>query len=275
MTPGANGTFTYQLNGTDYCTWGVTAELIYGELSLVSNSENVNFGNTSPVANPSYEEVKVTVTPFSGKSHSMNVAKYFSDEQDTQLSYTIVSSQLISGTVTLDGQSGALDVDTSKSKKGNVVIQAADSQGATAELTVFYNVKDVRGVIFGGAGLLVLAGLVILAVILYGVLNRPWKGMFTVTSLDGGIDRTHGGFRGKVQLKKLGIRGCGLDGAFVATGNNRMEFRSNKPIYSATGYQSNPKRVSLMNGTNTIYADEEHTMGIEVEVMPKNGGFSF
>ena len=271
MIPDASSTFTYELKGEDYCSWSATVELIYSNLSLPSQEMAVNFRNTAPIANPDYEESKVTVTPISGKSCHVNLADYFPDGQDSSLSYSVVSSQLVQDTIEVDEKSGEVLVNTTKSKLGNVVFQAKDSQGAAAEMTIYFKVVDLRGVIFGGGGLIILAGIIMLCILLYSVLNRPWKGMFTVTTLDGSMDRTHGSFRGKVPLKKLGIRGCGLDGAFVATGRNRMEFRSKKPIFSGAGFQQNPKHINLVNGTNTIYADEEQTMGIEVEVMPQGG----
>lgn len=273
MTPDANGTFVYTLSGSDYCGWNVYAELAHSHLVLTSNELQVRFGNTAPVANPSYIDVPVTVTPFSGKSHSMDISTFFSDAQDRSLSYEIYSSQLVQDTVVLNEKTGELTVNTAKSKSGEVIVRAKDSQGAEVDLTIMYDVNNLTWLILGGGGAIILALLILIIILLYISTHKSWKGMLNVTTLDGAMTRSHGGFRGKLPLKRLGIYGCGLDGELVATGRNCIEFRSKKPIYSGTGIQPNPKRIPLMNGINTIYGDMEHTNGIEVDISGQDGGF--
>ncbi|MBR6825607.1 MAG: VWA domain-containing protein [Oscillospiraceae bacterium] len=272
MTPENGGTFAYSFLGEDYCSWSAYVELVYSHLVLTSNEVAVNFGNTAPVASPDYTEVSVKINPFSEKIHTMNIADFFSDAQDSLLTYSIVSSQLIQDTATLDSDTGELVVNVSQSKSGNVVIEAKDSQGATAQMTVKFDVKNQAGLIYGGGGLLLV--LLIVGLILFFVLRiKSWSGMLTVETIDGSITRNHGGFRGKLSLTKLGIRGCGVDGELVALKNNRLEFRSKAPIYSGMGIQSNPKVISLMEGPNEIYGDEAHSFGIEIQVDSMGAGF--
>lgn len=269
MTPQAGGVFTCTFTGSDYSSFVAKAELLYSNLVLGSNDWSLNYGNTAPVAIRNLEEVKQTVTPISGKSKTVDVTAFFTDAQDTQLTYTIVSSQVIQGTANLDSQTGTLTVDTGKSKSGDIVIQAADSQGATAQMTVRMKVTNLTWVIFGTIIAAVLAGIGIALAILLIALNKPFKGMLTVVDINGGIQRTRGGFRGKLTLEKIGIVGSGIEkGAFVAIGNNQVEFRSANPIYTITGFQTNPKRIILSPGPNTVYADEAHTRGIEIDLQP-------
>lgn len=276
MVPGSNGTFQYTLHGKEYTSYRATIEMTFGTLSLVSNEIQLNFGNTPPGITTARHEDKKIVTPVSGKSYALDMKQFFFDAQDKQLTYSIVSSQLVKDTVDLDPQTGMLNINTGKSKSGEVVIQAADSQGATAQMTVYMKVTNLSGVIFGT----ILAGIAVAAIVIlssvYAATNRAWHGTFTVRVIGGyGAERSHGDFRGKVVLKKLGLGECGIDGCFAAIGSNQMEFRSKKPVFTKGGLKSDPKRVSLMSGTTKIFADEACTRGIQVEVKPKlpGGGF--
>ena len=269
MTPQAGGMFSCTFTGSDYSSYTAKATLKYSNLNLGSNEWPLNFGNTAPVAIRNLEEVKQTVTPISGKTKTVDVTAFFTDAQDTSLTYSILSSQVIQGTANLDGATGILTVDTGKSRSGDIVIQAADSQGATAQMTVRMKVTNLTWVIFGTIIAAVLAGIGIALSILLIALNKPFKGMLTVQDINGGIQRTRGGFRGRLALEKIGITGSGIEkGVFVAMGNNQVEFRSANQIYSVTGFQTNPKRIILSPGPNTIYADVGHTRGIEIDLQP-------
>ena len=269
MTPSTNGMFVCSFTSSEYCSYNAKAELYYSNLTLGSNDLPINFGNTAPVANPTLHEVKATVTPISGKSKNVDITGFFSDGQDTQLTYTMVSSQLIQGTVYLNPQ-GVLEVNTAKSRSGDVVIQAMDSQGAVAQMTVRFKVTNLTWVIFGTIIAGVLVGLGILAGALYAVMNQPFNGMITVTATNGGIERTHSSFRGKLTLERLGIRGSGfVKGYFIAKRHNQVEFRASNDIFVPNAFQTDTKKIPLYPGYNEIYSDDTHTVGIEVNFEPR------
>lgn len=269
MTPDANGMFVCTYTGTDYHSFTAKAVLSYANLNLYSNELPVNFGNSAPVANTPVLEVKQTVTPISGKSKTVDVAPFFTDAQDSHLTYTIVSSQLIQNTASLDGATGTLTVNTAKSRSGDVVIQATDSQGATAQMIVRFKVTNLTWVIFGTIIAAVVAGLVVLAVTLYIALNKPFKGMIAVTNPADGIRRTHGSFRGKVTLKDMRIANMGIEGgAIVATGGNQVELRAKSELFSGTTTLRNPKRMPLGMGRNIVYSDNTKAHQLIIEVQP-------
>lgn len=274
MTPDANGTFVCSYTGTDYQSFTAKAVLTYVNLDLESVEVPLNFGNTAPVANPPVHEVKVTVTPISGKSNTVDVTGFFSDAQDSQLSYSMVSSQLVQNTADLNPNTGVMTVDTSKSRSGDVVIQATDSQGASAQMIVRFKVTNLTWLIFGSIIAAVVIGLIVVAVLLYIMLNKSYNGMVYVTTISNGIRRTHGSFRGRVPLSKLGVTGstCGIDKAvLVATGNNQLELRTKQDVYVPGFMLKNPRKVMLQTGRNTVYSNNTQTNGLIIEVVPRPG----
>ena len=85
-----------------------------------SGDAAVNFGNTPPTAvgGVTLVEEKVVVTPVSGRHRSFKLGEYFSDTPGDTLHYVIVSSQLVSDTAAIDGDT--LNVETSKSRSGDL-----------------------------------------------------------------------------------------------------------------------------------------------------------
>lgn len=271
MTPGAGGMFSCAYTGTNYSSYVATVEMACNNLILKSNEWAVNYGNTAPVAIKALEEVKQTVTPVSGKSKTVDVSAFFTDAQDTSLTYTILSSQLIQGTADLNAQSGQLQINTGKSRSGDVVIQAADSQGATAQMTVRVKVTNLTGVIFGTGGLIVLGLIAAIIAWLVIINSRPFHGKVIVRNLANGDVRTRGSFRGRLLLSAMGIRGCGFDkGALVVKGKNSVIFDAKQEIFTQTfapvsADKKAKKKVVLSTSMPTvIFADEAQTRGVEI-----------
>lgn len=108
-----------------------------------SGDAAVNFGNTPPTAvgGVTLVEEKVVVTPVSGRHRSFKLGEYFSDTPGDTLHYVIVSSQLVSDTAAIDGDT--LNVETSKSRSGDLVIAAVDAQGAQTQITFRFKVTNL------------------------------------------------------------------------------------------------------------------------------------
>ena len=113
-----------------------------------SGDAAVNFGNTPPTAvgGVTLVEEKVVVTPVSGRHRSFKLGEYFSDTPGDTLHYVIVSSQLVSDTAAIDGDT--LNVETSKSRSGDLVIAAVDAQGAQTQITFRFKVTNLTLAIF-------------------------------------------------------------------------------------------------------------------------------
>ena len=275
MMPTSNGQFTYNMRGMEYASYTAQVDMQFANLVISSNTLNINFGNTPPAAIKAREEIKKTVTPISGKNHTVKLSDFFYDAQDKDLTYTVLSSQLVKDTWNLDPATGVLTVNTGKSKSGEVLVQATDSQGATAQMVIYFKVTNltfvISGTLIGG----ILAGLAVLLVSVYAATHKVWHGTLTVHAIGGmGQSASHGDFRGKIKLKNLPLGDVGVDGAFVAMGGNKLQFRATKNVYPNNGVASNTKVVPLIHGSVKIYADEARTIGIQVDVKPRVvGGF--
>ena len=279
MVPDGNGKFTCTVEGKDYTSYTAYAVLTFNDLALESDVVPLNFGNTAPVASaadPAKDILEVTVTPFTGKKTSLNLSDYFTDAQDKQLSYSVISSQLVQDTVDLDEQTGKLIVNTAASRSGDLVLQAKDSQGATAQKTIRFEVTDLRLVLTGSTLAIIIGVIAFVSVTAWIAAQKPWRGSLTVRNMLNGAVRERGDFRGTVKLKQMRIGNCGLDGKFVSVGHNRMEFVSKKPVYPLRNgvVGSAVKRVTISGGTTTIYANEKQQGGIIVDAAPQaNAGF--
>lgn len=264
MTPNGNGTFTYDFKSTTDSSYTASAELVGADMSLSTNEWPLNFGNTAPVAEPDHEVVKKTLWFFFGKSHTLELKDYFEDAQDgDNLKYTIASCQLKDGSWTLDEQNAQLIVDPGASGSGIVEIQAADAQGAAAQLSVHYQIKDLRYIITGGTLLLIGGGIALAAAIVYASKQKKWSGKLSVKSFPAGAVRTYGDFRGKLTMKKLGMDVRGLNGYFRAKSGNGISFVSKKPVFTDSSKMAR-KEVGLATNSIRIYVDEARTTGIEV-----------
>lgn len=272
METGENGTFTYQITAEADSSYSAQAVLTFGSLVYESNAVQMNFDNTPPQVAGEVDVIrqKVVVTPVSGRSRSYDLSQYFTDTQEEPLRYHILSSQLVSDTAVLED--GILQVDTSRSRSGEVVLAAMDKQGAQAQLTMQFQVTNLTLPIFITLAIAVLAGLVILAVVIWGITHPLWRGTLTVASMERGRDvlpRGRGSFRGKVKLSYFGVGPCGLNpekSVFVTRPGGKLLFRSDRTFYVNDLPQT---EVELYAGTTIITAEERSRVGIRVEVRPR------
>ena len=279
MLPDADGEFTYSLQNTDYTSYTASARLFCGSLEFTTDPVTINFGNTSPVASQTDLDVDRLVWPIFGRKYSADISDYFSDAQDTDLTYSIVSSQLVKDSYTLDDKTGELKVNLGDSRSGTLVIQAMDRQGATAQMNVNFHITDLTYWVSGTLVIILLAVIVVIICVVVAMKNLPWRGEITVRNLQTGADRTMGDFRGKIQLKKFMIGTCGIEGKFKALGRNQLAFVSKNPVFTSKpgGDKKSTKQVTLPNGTFNIFVDESKSRGIAVTVASRGvrggGGF--
>lgn len=141
-----------------------------------SGDAAVNFGNTPPTAvgGVTLVEEKVVVTPVSGRHRSFKLGEYFSDTPGDTLHYVIVSSQLVSDTAAIDGDT--LNVETSKSRSGDLVIAAVDTQGAQTQITFRFKVTNLTLAIFITLAVAVVVGVIVAGVTIWSVTHPLWKG---------------------------------------------------------------------------------------------------
>ena len=266
MTPDNNGAFTCELNPTDYSTYKITARAWCNSISLDSNELQLNFGNSAPVLTDKAKDalIKVVVTPVTGRKKNVDISKYFSDEQDSKLTYSIVSSTLVKDTAELDGNT--LKVKTSKSKSGDVIVRATDSQGAYVDFKIRFKVTNLTIPIIA-----IILGAILIASLIgfagYKASLPAFHGTIRVSNKANGQGIPVGAFKGKIKLSKCSVGMCGLDpnNTFIeAKRNNGLEIWSKRPFF----VDGRPvTRMRLFEGRNEVWADEAQMMGIDIDVM--------
>ena len=266
MVPGSNGQFTYDFLEEDFNSYEVKADFHYSNLTIPSNVVHLNFGNTAPVVPDDQKliEESVIVTPVTGRERTFDLSNYFSDTQGDSLTYSISSSQLVDDTASLDGS--VLTVNTAKSRSGDLVLRAADPQGAYSEMTIRFKVTNLTPAIFGLIVAAIVAALIVAGLSIYRATHRLFRGTLSVSnvnaSMSGATPRSHASFRGKVKLSYFVVGSCGMDAnkcCFVALPGRRLEFRSPKPVYYNGIAKTN---IMILPGITELYADENRTQGI-------------
>ena len=270
MVPGSNGQFTYDFLEEDFNSYEVKADFHYSNLTIPSNVVHLNFGNTAPVVPDDQKliEESVIVTPVTGRERTFDLSNYFSDTQGDSLTYSISSSQLVDDTASLDGS--VLTVNTAKSRSGDLVLRAADPQGAYSEMTIRFKVTNLTPAIFGLIVAAIVAALIVAGLSIYRATHRLFRGTLSVSnvnaSMSGATPRSHASFRGKVKLSYFVVGSCGMDAnkcCFVALPGRRLEFRSPKPVYYNGIAKTN---IMILPGITELYADENRTQGIRINM---------
>lgn len=266
MVPGSNGQFTYDFLEENFNSYEVKADFHYSNLTIPSNVVHLNFGNTAPVVPDDQKliEESVIVTPVTGRERTFDLSSYFSDTQGDSLTYSISSSQLVDDTASLDGS--VLTVNTAKSRSGDLVLRAADPQGAYSEMTIRFKVTNLTPAIFGLIVAAIVAALIVAGLSIYRATHRLFRGTLSVSnvnaSMSGATPRSHASFRGKLKLSYFVVGSCGMDAnkcCFVALPGRRLEFRSPKPVYYNGIAKTN---IMILPGITELYADENRTQGI-------------
>lgn len=270
MVPGSNGQFTYNFLEEDFNSYEIQADFKYSNLDILSNPVHLNFGNTAPVVPDDQKliEESVIVTPVTGRERTFDLSSYFSDTQGDSLTYSISSSQLVDDTASLDGS--VLTVNTAKSRSGDLVLRAADPQGAYSEMTIRFKVTNLTPAIFGLIVAAIVAALIVAGLSIYRATHRLFRGTLSVSnvnaSMSGATPRSHASFRGKLKLSYFVVGSCGMDAnkcCFVALPGRRLEFRSPKPVYYNGIAKTN---IMILPGITELYADENRTQGIRINM---------
>lgn len=186
----------------------------------------------SPVKIP----VKKTVYlwPFKGGSLSIDMSKLAKDNEDSSLSYRVVSSSFLEGTdYSVDAD--VINITHFSLSKGSFDIRAVDSGGLSCDIQVIVVTHNLGIMALIGLGIGALLALLILGIILYIALSKPFRGTIRSQSYCNGsykgTPRTKP--RGRIKLSAFGMDPTGLDynkSYFQATGNNYIYLITNKPV---------------------------------------------
>jgi hypothetical protein len=173
----------------------------------------VNFqGNTAPVAISNDVEHRVTVNMVFNTTDTIDLTQWFSDEEDSSLTYEILDVQSkgdVADKLTIDNEAQTLSIATKGFKRSDVTLQATDSDGASCLLYVHFTILNLGLIASLGAATILIAVLVILIVLMLIAKNRRFAGEIQVEPL-GAAATSGNGFDGGFG----GFGGNGFDGGF-------------------------------------------------------------
>ena len=198
----------------------------------------------SPVGNP----VRKTVYfwPFRNASLSIDMTKLAKDNEDSTLSYRVVSSSFLEGIdYSVDGD--VINITNFSLSKGSFDIRAVDSGGLACDIEVRVETHNLGLMALVGLSIGALLALLIFGIILYIAFTRPFRGTVISQSYCNGsykgTSRTKR--RGRIQLSSFGMDPTGLDynkSYFQATGKNYIYLVTNRPVIW-NGQSANKVRI--------------------------------
>ncbi len=227
--------------------------------------------NTPPTPVKEVIEENIKLWPLTGGSYTLDMNTLATDAQDSTLRYKIVSSSFVDGTDYTVDSNGVLHLEHFSLSKGAFTIRATDSGGLSCDVEVIVETTNIGLMTLIGIVVIGLIVAIVCCIIVLTAAKKPWHGRLTVRNLLNNAPNTRGDFRGNLPLKKLSIGNCGVDGKFVPLGRNRLEFVSKKDVYPERNGMmgTKTKRVSIMEGTVTIYANENKQGGIAIDAKPE------
>lgn len=197
-----------------------------------------------PVATPVKKSVKIW--PFKGGSISVDMNTLATDKQDKQLVYKIVSSSFIEGTdYTINDN--VIILNHFSLSKGSFDIKATDTGGLSCNvelIVVSYNVGVMALVGIAMAGLAVL---LVMGILLYIALTKPFRGTISVQSYCNGTYRgtPRTPKRGRCKLSAFGLDNTGLNysKSYVQATGQPYVYLITDVLVNWNGQQTNKVRI--------------------------------
>jgi hypothetical protein len=238
---------TYELVSSDYKSGFVTVEngqlkvadaagMLDGSARIratdplgLSCTLTVNFqGNTAPVAISNDVEHRVTVNMVFNTTDTIDLTQWFSDEEDSSLTYEILDVQSkgdVADKLTIDNEAQTLSIATKGFQRSDVTLQATDSDGASCVLYVHFTILNLGLIASLGAATIIIAVLVILIALMLIAKNRRFAGEIQVEPL-GSTASANDGFDGGFGSNGFGGNngfGGGFDSGFGGFGGNGFD----------------------------------------------------
>ena len=219
-------------------------EVIKAEEPVPPVEERVVNHPPEPVENP--VEKTIYLWPFKENSLEFNLSELAKDQEDSTLRYSIQSSSFMEGD-DYYVKDDVLKIHRFSLSKGAFTIRATDSGGLSCDIEVIVKSHNVGTMALIGLGIAALIALIVLGILLYIALTRPFRGtVYAQSYVNGvykGVPRTKR--RGRIKLSAFGMDQTGLDynkSYFQATGNNFIYLVTNKPV-SWNGKKVNKVRI--------------------------------
>lgn len=235
------------------------------EKTTYENPIILNIGNSVPVVNEDTINRHFWIIPFITKTGDIDISGAVTDEEDSILSYSVVSSSFKDTSYKLDGETLTM-LDFHDLSEGSFTIKAIDSNGAFAEFEVNVtttNVGIVALIVFGVIALIVILAIVLL---IYNLSQKKFMGTITVRNLENGSTSSQQRNKGNIKLTsfQVGNTGFASNARFQATGRSHIFFINSKPVITNSTVKKEKKIIIRNREEIIIYSDDSRTRGILV-----------
>ena len=242
-----------------------TSDLI-GPLNVTSEKEETEeekpAENTPPVPVEDRVENIVYVWPIKGGSTEIDMSGLATDKEDTELTYTVVSSSFLEGT-DYEVEDNTIKQDHFSLSRGSYTVRAMDSGGLTCEIEVEVITRNLGIMALIGIGLIAVIVLIILGILLWIALSKAFGGPVYVQACINGqysdkVKKQKA--RGRIKLSAFGLPATGMNYSkayFQATGGPQIILKSKTPIYYSGRMVT---EVTIESGAETtVSLDKEGT----------------
>ena len=209
----------------------------------------------------------VYIWPFKGASLEVDLTSLAKDKEDKELNYKILSSSFIEGTdYTIEDN--VIKQNEFSLSRGSYTVRAMDSGGLTCEIEVEVVTRNVGLMALIGIGIIAIIVLIILGILLYIALTKPFGGPIYVQGYMNGrysdkVKREKR--RGRCKLSLFGLEASGLNYSkcyFQATGQNYIFLITKTPIFYSGRLTT---KVRIESGAETtVTVDQEGTKKIYI-----------
>ena len=251
----------------------------YGTVVRKTDIRQIVVDNTAPVSNGDVSTV-LKKWPFKENPvYELDLTTLATDNEDATLEYEIIDSSFISKDE--DPAEGDYFVEDNVLKqtgfslrKGSYTVRCTDSGGLYTDVKVTVSRVNVGILALIGLGALVLFGLIILGILTYIALTRPFRGDIYMRNdiMESAEMKTKR--RGRLKLQAFDLRPSHLNYSkcyFQATGNPLIILHTDKVVYGPKGASKEIEIQSSMTETY-VYLDEQHTSYFLVRFESRIGG---
>lgn len=275
-----NGEFLSRYTIKDYGTYTFNVDSNGYGISAHAEPITIYVGNTPPVVLKESTEATGYIWPLFDLDCSVDLSGMASDKEDSDLTYSVVSSSFMDDSYEIDGNILRMkDFDISK---GSFTIAATDSMGAVCEFEVYMKSRNM-GLYFAIIVALIIAIILIVSAIRFYQINlRYYHAKIRIISFnDSGTEESEQQpVRGRYRLSSFGLQNTSgippMKSYFQASGKNTHTFFFSKKKFYARGAFGTPtnkqvKKIKISRGSEvTVSMNKEFSDGINIYFEPED-----
>ena len=249
-----------------YIAAAYDADEKYGKVVKKTDIRQIVVDNTPPVSNG---DVSVVLKKWPFKAdpvYELDLTTLATDNEDAALEYEIIDSSFISKDEDPTGGDYSVENNVLKQtgfslRKGSYTVRCTDSGGLYTDVKVTVSRVNVGVLALIGLGALVLLGLIILGILTYIALTRPFRGDIYMRNDIMESPEKKSPRRGRLKLQAFDLKPSHLNYSkcyFQATGRQYIVLHTDKVVYGPKGASKEIQIPSSVTETY-VYLDEQHT----------------